>query len=253
MCDCNNEKSGKRVLLKISGEALSKGSDGTFNFEKVREICKIIKECRDEGFQISIVCGAGNIWRGRQAEKKMDRIRADHMGMFATIINSLCLCDFLEQEGVPAVVLSAIATEPEFVESYTKDKAVKYLSEGKVVVFGGGSSNPCFSTDTAAVLRAAEIEADIILFAKAVSYIYNRDPKGRESGEDLYKYEYLSYNEILEKGISAIDITATAFALANDLKITVFGMNDPRNILRAMTGEVKGTIIHGGSSKILKE
>ncbi len=242
----------KRILLKISGEALAKGSNDTFNFDKVREICGIVKECRDLGYQISIVCGAGNIWRGRQAEKKMDRIRADHMGMLATLINSLCIRDFLEQAGAPAVVLSAVAMEPEFVEAYTKEKAIRYLEEGKVVVFGGGSSNPCFSTDTAAVLRAAEIEADTILFAKAVNYIYNRDPN-LVCDEPLYKYAYLSYGEILEKGLTAIDITATAFALANDLTITVFGMNDPRNIIKAATGEVQGTIIHGGNSVILPE
>ncbi|MGM9637389.1 MAG: uridine monophosphate kinase [Eubacteriales bacterium] len=244
---------GKRILLKISGEALSKGSDGTFNFDKVREISKVLKECRDLGYQISLVCGAGNIWRGRQAEKKMDRIRADHMGMLATLINALCLRDFLEQEGAPAVVLSAIAMEPEFVEAYTKEKAVRYLEEGKIVIFGGGSSNPCFSTDTAAVLRAAEIEADMILFAKAIDHIYNRDPNDKTSTEPLYKYEYLSYQEILEKGLTAIDITATAFALANNLTINVFGMNDPQSIRRAMAGEVRGTIVHGGESKIVEE
>lgn len=243
----------KRILLKISGEALSKGSDGTFHFDKVREIAKTLKECRDLGYQISLVCGAGNIWRGRQAEKKMDRIRADHMGMLATLINALCLRDFLEQEGAPAVVLSAIAMEPEFVEAYTKEKAVRYLEEGKIVIFGGGSSNPCFSTDTAAVLRAAEIEADKILFAKAIDYIYNRDPNDKTSTEPLYKYEYLSYQEILEKGLSAIDITATAFALANNLTIHVFGMNDPQSIKRAMAGEVRGTVVHGGESKIAAE
>lgn len=243
----------KRILLKISGEALAKGSKDTFNFDKVREICEVIAECSDLGFQISIVCGAGNIWRGRQAEKKMDRIRADHMGMLATLINALCLRDFLEQAGKPAVVLSAVAMEPEFVEAYTKEKALRYLGEGKIVVFGGGSSNPCFSTDTAAVLRAAEIEADKILFAKAVNYIYNRDPNDRSSSEPLYKYEYLSYREILEKRLSAIDLTATAFALDNNLTITVFGMDDPRNIVKAALGEVGGTIIHGGESKILSE
>lgn len=243
----------KRVLLKISGEALSKGADGAYNFDKLRELCSIIKECRDDGYQISIVCGAGNIWRGRQAEKKMDHVRADHMGMLATMINSLCISDFLEQAGVPSIVLSAVATEPSFAPAYTKERAIAELDAGKVVVFGGGSSNPFFSTDTAAVLRAAEIDADLILFAKAVNYIYNRDPNDKESTEELYKYEYLSYNEILSKGLTAIDITATAFALANELEIIVFGMNDPRNIIYAMRGEVKGTVIGGGESRIIRE
>lgn len=244
---------GKRVLLKISGEALSKGAAGSFNYEKVRELCDVLKESAELGFQVSVVCGAGNIWRGRQAEKKMDRVTADRMGMLATLINSLCIRDFLEQIGQPAVVLSAIATQPEFAEAYTKEKAIDYIEKGYVVIFGGGSSNPCFSTDTAAVLRATEIEADIILFAKAVNYIYNRDPNDKESKEELYKYEYLGYDEILAKGLSAIDITATAFALANDLKITVFGMNDPKNIIHAMTGKVGGTIIYGGETKILRD
>lgn len=243
---------GKRILLKISGEALAKGSNDTFNFDKVREICGVIAKCREAGFQVSVLCGAGNIWRGRQAEKRMDRVRADHMGMLATLINALCIRDFLEQAGAPAVVLSAVAMEPEFVEAYTKEKAVRYLDEGRVVVFGGGSSNPCFSTDTAAVLRAAEIEADTILFAKAVSYIYNRDPNV-QSDEPLYKYAYLSYQDILSKGLTAIDLTATAFALENRLTITVFGMDDPENILRAAKGEVQGTVIGGGESVILPE
>lgn len=242
----------KRVLLKISGEALSDGK-GSYNFDKVRQFCSIVKEAHEDGYRISIVCGAGNIWRGRQAEKKMDHVTADHMGMLATMINSLCISDFLRQAGVPSIALSAVETAPEFAPAYTKERAVSELEAGKVVVFGGGSSNPFFSTDTAAVLRAAEIEADMILFAKAINYIYNRDPNDKESTEELYKYEYLSYNEILSKGLTAIDITATAFALANGLEITVFGMDDPRNIIYAMRGEVKGTVIGGGESKIIRE
>lgn len=246
-------KQPKRILLKLSGEALSKGSDFTFNFEKVKEVCAIITECVQMGVQVAVVCGAGNIWRGRQAEKKMDRIHADHMGMIATCINALCLADFLKQAGTEAAVLSAIAMEPEFVESYTKDKAIAYLESGKVVVFAGGSGNPCFSTDTAAVLRAVEIEADRVLFAKAVSHIYNRDPRDTGSNEPLFKYEYLSFKDILAQDLTAIDTTATAFCLANDLPIYVFGMDDPRNIIRAAAGEVTGTIVYGGKSKILDE
>lgn len=247
------KKQPKRILLKLSGEALAQGSDFTFNFEKVKEISAIITECVQNGAQVAVVCGAGNIWRGRQAESKMDRIHADHMGMIATCINALCLADFLKQAGTDAKVLSAIAMEPEFVESYTKDKAIAYLEEGKVVVFAGGSGNPCFSTDTAAVLRAVEIEADRVLFAKAVSHIYNRDPRDTGSNEPLFKYEYLSFKDILAMDLTAIDTTATAFCLANDLPIYVFGMDDPRNIIRAASGEVTGTIVYGGKSKILDE
>ena len=241
-----------RVLLKISGEALSKGADGSYNFDKVREVCKAIAECHRKGYQMSVLCGAGNIWRGRQAEKKMDRVDADRMGMLATVINSICIKDFLRQEGVNAVVLSAVATSPEFTESYTKDKAIDYLNKGYVVVLGGGSSNPFFSTDTAAVLRAAEIDADKILFAKAVNFIYNRDPSAK-SDEPLYKYEYLSYQEILEKSLKAIDLTATAFALENNLVINCFGLSEAHNIVEAVEGKVKGTIVYGGKSKILAE
>lgn len=246
-------KQPKRILLKISGEALAKDSDFTFNFDKVREICDVISRCVQNGVQVAVVCGAGNIWRGRQAEKKMDRVRADHMGMLATCVNALCITDFLQQAGTPAVTLSAVSMEPAFVEGYTKEKAVRYLEEGKVVVFAGGTGNPCFSTDTAAVLRAAEIEADRILFAKAISHIYNRDPKDTGSNEPLYKYEYLSFKDILKYGLTAIDITATAFCMANDLPIYVFGMDDPENILRAAAGEVVGTIVYGGKSVILEE
>lgn len=243
----------KRILLKISGEALAKGSDFTFNFDKVREICDVISRCAQSGVQVAVVCGAGNIWRGRQAERAMDRVRADHMGMLATCINALCIVDFLKQAGTPAVALSAVSMEPAFVESYTKDKAVAYLESGTVVVFAGGSGNPCFSTDTAAVLRAAEIEADRILFAKAVSHIYNRDPRDTASTLPLFKYEYLSFKDILAQDLTAIDTTATAFCLANDLPIYVFGLDDPENILRAASGEVVGTIVYGGESKVLEE
>ena len=241
-----------RILLKISGEALSKGADGSFNFDKVREVCRAIAVCARKGYRIAIVCGAGNIWRGRQAEKKMDRVEADRMGMLATLINSICIKDFLIQEGVPAVVLSAVYTEPQFAEGYTKEKAIKYMDEGKVVVLGGGSSSPFFSTDTAAVLRAAEIEADRILFAKAVNFIYNRDPS-KKSDEPLYKYAYLSYHDILEKGLKAIDLTATAFALENGLVINCFGLSDAENIVDAVEGNVEGTVVYGGESKIIEE
>lgn len=249
----NINKQPKRILLKISGEALAKGSDFTFNFDKVREICDVISRCAKTGVQVAVVCGAGNIWRGRQAEKKMDRVRADYMGMFATCINALCIVDFLNQVDTPAVALSAVASQPEYIEGYTKEKAVRYLEEGKVVVFAGGTGNPCFSTDTGAVLRAVEIEADRVLFAKAVSHIYNRDPRDESSTLPLYKYEYLSFKDILAQDLTAIDTTATAFCLANDLPIYVFGLDDPENILRAAAGEVVGTIVYGGQSKILEE
>ena len=244
-----NSKSGKRILLKISGEALSKGADGTYNFDIVRSFANAVKKCTESGFEVAIVSGAGNIWRGRQGTD-MDPSRADHMGMIATVINSLAIADFLEQVGVPACVMSAFPVGS-FCEVYSKDAAVRALESGKVVLIAGGSGNPFFSTDTAAVLRSAEIGADMTLFAKNVSYIYNRDPS-KESDEPLYKYKYLSFTDVLDKKLTAIDITATAFCLANDITIHVFGINDMDNIVRTANGEELGTVVYGGETVILE-
>jgi len=238
----------KRILLKISGEALSKGANGTFNFDIVREFANAVKDCVECGAEVAIVSGAGNIWRGRQGTG-MDASRADHMGMISTVINSLAICDFLEQAGVPAVVMSAMKVGT-FCEEYSKFAAVKALEEGKVVIIAGGSGNPFFSTDTAAVLRAAEIDADMVLFAKNVSYIYNRDPN-KVSDEPLYKYKKLSFSDILAKKLTAIDITATAFCMANDITIHVFGITDMGNILRTVKGEEIGTVVNGKETVIM--
>jgi len=243
-----NNETEKRMLLKISGEALAKGSDGTFNFEILREFAETVKKCRALGWQVAIVSGAGNIWRGRQGYK-MDASRADQMGMTATVVNSLAICDFLEQAGVPAEVMCAFAVGG-FVKCYNKFDAERALDSGKVVVISGGTGNPYFSTDTAAVLRAAELDVDMVLFAKNVSYIYNRDPNA-ESDEPLYKYKYLSFGDILEKKLTAIDITATAFCLANDMTIHVFGINDMENIVKTVCGEETGTVVYGKETVIL--
>lgn len=240
-------ESKKRILLKISGEALSKGSDGTYNFDLLKKFAQTVKKCVDDGFQIGIVSGAGNIWRGRQGSA-MDSTRADHMGMIATVVNSLAICDFLEQEGVRSTVFSAVPMGG-FCRTFSKVEVLKAFDDGEVAIFAGGSGNPFFSTDTAAVLRAAEIEADMVLFAKNVSYIYNRDPN-KESDEPLYKYKYLSFSEVLSKKLTAIDITATAFCMANNITIHVFGLDDMDNILRTARGEEMGTVVHSGETVI---
>lgn len=237
----------KRILLKISGEALSKGAKGTLNFDLLAQFAETVKKCVEKDMEVGIVSGAGNIWRGRQG-RAMDSTRADHMGMIATVINSLAICDFLEQAGVKAVVLSAIPMDG-YCKTFSKAEALRAFDEGYVVIFAGGSGNPFFSTDTAAVLRAAEIEADMVLFAKNVSYIYNRDPN-LESDEPLYKYKYLSFSDVLAKKLSAIDITATAFCMANGITIHVFGLDDMNNIVRTAEGEELGTVVHGGETVI---
>ncbi len=234
----------KRILLKLSGEALSDAPRGILNFEKIEEICKVIKECLDIGVQVSIVVGGGNIWRGRQGGK-MDRTRADHMGMLATTINSLAIQDVLEQLDVETRVLTAIEMK-QFAEPYIRNKAISHLEKGRVVIFGCGIGSPFFSTDTAAALRAAEIGADIMLFAKNIDGVYTADPKKDPEAKKLDSIEYM---EILSKHLTVIDTTATSFSMDNDIPILLFGLDDPRNIIRAVMGEEIGTIVSGAKSE----
>lgn len=232
----------KRILLKLSGEALSDAPRGILNFEKIEEICKVIKECVNAGVQVAIVVGGGNIWRGRQGGK-MDKTRADHMGMLATTINSLALQDVLEQLDVPTRVLTAIEMK-QFAEPYIRNKAISHLSKGRVVIFGCGIGSPFFSTDTAAALRAAEIGAEIMLFAKNIDGVYTADPKTHPEAKKLDSIEYM---EILSKHLTVIDTTATSFSMDNDIPILLFGLDDPHNIFRAVMGEEIGTIVNGGN------
>ena len=232
----------KRILLKLSGEALSDAPRGILNFEKIEEICKVIKECVNAGVEVAIVVGGGNIWRGRQGGK-MDKTRADHMGMLATTINSLALQDVLEQLDVPTRVLTAIEMK-QFAEPYIRNKAISHLSKGRVVIFGCGIGSPFFSTDTAAALRAAEIGAEIMLFAKNIDGVYTADPKTHPEAKKLDSIEYM---EILSKHLTVIDTTATSFSMDNDIPILLFGLNDPHNIYRAVMGEEIGTIVNGGN------
>ncbi|MBQ4298053.1 MAG: UMP kinase [Clostridia bacterium] len=228
----------KRILLKLSGEALSAGENGILDFSFIERIAQVVKKCRDAGVQVAIIVGAGNIWRGRQG-KNMDSTRADHMGMLATTINALAIQDVFEQAGLDTRVMTAI-NMAEFAEPYIRNKAISHLSKGRVVIFGCGLGLPFFSTDTAAVLRAAEIKADIVLLAKNVDGIYSADPK---KNPEATRFESLDYKEIIRRGLTAIDSTATTFCMDNHIPILVFGLDDPDNIYRAVKGEALGTIV----------
>ncbi|MGM9663797.1 MAG: UMP kinase [Eubacteriales bacterium] len=233
----------KRVLVKLSGEALSAGSDGIFNYDFIDEVCRVIKKCVDIGTQVSIVVGAGNIWRGRQGVN-MDRTRADHMGMLATVINCLALQDALEKLGVDTRVMTAVEMQ-RFAEPYIRNKAVSHLNKGRVVIFGCGIGSPFFSTDTAAVLRAAEINADIVLLAKNVDGVYTADPKLDPTAKKLSNIDYI---DILKEGLRALDFTATSFSMENHIPILLFGLDNPENIYKAVCGEKIGTIVGGNKS-----
>ncbi len=229
----------KRVLLKLSGEAMAGDAKMGLDFDTVLRVCTAVKECVDAGAEIAIVVGGGNFWRGRSSGK-MDRTRADHMGMLATAINSLALCDALEQLGCEVRVQTAIAME-EIAEPYIRNRAVRHLEKGRVVVFGCGTGNPFFSTDTAAALRAAEIEADIILKASMVDGVYDSDPK---KNPDAVRFEELSFTDVLNKELKVMDATAASLCRDNHLPILVFNLEDPQNIVRAIAGEPIGTIVH---------
>ncbi len=228
----------KRVLLKLSGEALARDSEGIYNHGFIDEIAKVVKKCSDIGVEIGVVVGAGNIWRGRQGVN-MDRVRADHMGMLATVINSLALQDAFERAGVSTRVMTAIEMNA-MAEPYIRNRAVRHLEKGRVTIFGCGLGSPYFSTDTAAVLRAAEIGADVVLLAKNIDGVYTADPKKDATAT---KISEITYQEILSRGLAAMDSTATSFCMDNNIPILVFGLDDPDNIYRAVMGEEIGTIV----------
>ena len=229
----------KRVLLKLSGEALAAGGDGILNFDFIASIAEVLKKCVAQKVQIGIIVGAGNIWRGRQGGS-MDRVRADSMGMLATTINALALQDTFIQAGLDAKVMTAVPMQT-FADQYVTRDAVKALEEGKIVIFGCGLGSPYFSTDTAAALRAAEIGADAVLMAKNIDGIYSADPK---VDPNAIRYDELTYKEILDKELKALDLTATTFCMENDIKAYAFELKDPMNIYRAVMGEKIGTEIH---------
>ncbi|MBQ7032224.1 MAG: UMP kinase [Clostridia bacterium] len=232
------EKQYKRVMLKISGEALAGENGFGLDFDTIGAISKTISRCTEEGFEIALVVGGGNFWRGRSG-KKMDRTRADHMGMFATVINAIALQDSLDALGVDTRVQTGIEMR-QIAEPYIRGRADRHLEKGRVVIFGCGTGNPYFSTDTAAALRAAEIGAEIILLAKKVDGVYDKDP---HLYPDAVKFDSLTYIDVLNRGLGVMDSTATSLCMDNKIPIRVFGLEDPDNILRAMRGENIGTIV----------
>lgn len=231
----------KRVLLKISGEALAGDKKFGLNFDDViGPVCAVIKKCVDIGVEIGIVVGGGNFWRGvKDGGGKMERTRADHMGMLATTINALALADALEQRGVDVRVQSAIAMN-EIAEPYIRNKATRHLEKGRVVVFACGTGNPYFSTDTAAVLRAAEINAEVILLAKNIDGVYDSDPAENPKAK---KYNSLSYMDVLNQGLKVMDTTATSLSMDNHIPIQVFALKNPENIYKVLIGEKIGTVV----------
>ena len=228
----------KRILLKLSGEALAGSLGHGIDFDTVMEICKPIKEAVELGAQVAIVVGGGNFWRGRSSGS-MDRTRADHMGMLATVINALGVADGLEQAGLDVRVQTAIAMQ-EVAEPYIRNRAVRHLEKGRVVVFGCGTGNPFFSTDTGAALRGAEIEADVILKATMVDGVYDSDPK---KNPEAKKYDTLSYMDVLSRNLGVMDMTAASFCKDRGIPFLVFSMEDPQNIVRAAKGEKVGTLV----------
>ncbi len=233
------ESKYKRVMLKISGEAMSGHKGFGLDTPTIDRIAEKIKEAVELGVEVSIVVGGGNFWRGRSGGN-MDRTRADHMGMLATVINSLALLDAIEQQGVPARVQTAIEMR-QIAEPYIRSKAVRHLEKGRVVIFACGSGNPFFSTDTAAALRAAEMNADIILLAKAVDGVYDSDP---HTNPDAQKFDSLRYIDVISKGLGVMDSTATTLCMDNNIPILVFGLDDPENIIRGLKGEKIGTLVY---------
>ncbi|EGT0012527.1 UMP kinase [Clostridium perfringens] len=228
----------KRVMLKLSGEALAGENGFGIDFNIAMNIAKAVKELVDMGIEVGAVVGGGNIWRGRSGEG-MDRTTADYMGMLATSINALALQDSLESLGVDTRVQTAIEMK-EIAEPYIRRRAMRHLEKGRVVIFGAGTGNPYFSTDTAAALRAAEIEADVILLAKKVDGVYDKDP---HKYDDAKKYDKLSYIEVLEQGLQVMDSTATSLCMDNNIPILVFALDNPENIKRVVLGENIGTIV----------
>lgn len=229
----------KRVLLKLSGEALAGDDKSGLNFEVLNSICAVIKKCVDAKVELGIVVGGGNFWRGVKDGGNLERSRADHMGMMATVMNALALADVLEQFGVSVRVQTALEIRA-VAEPYIRLKSIKHLERGRVVIFGCGTGCPYFSTDTAAVLRAAEIDADVILLAKNVDGVYNADPN---KVPEAIKYDTITYDEVLAQHLSVMDSTATSLSMDNDIPVILFALKDPENIYKVIMGEKVGTIV----------
>jgi len=230
----------KRVLLKLSGEVLAGDASFGIDSEKVKSLAREVADVAAAGIEIAVVVGGGNIFRGAAAAaQKMDRVTADHMGMLATVINALALSDALEQAGVSTRVMSAIEMR-QVAEPYIRRRAMRHLEKGRIVIFAGGTSNPYFSTDTAATLRALEIKADIIAKATRVDGVYDKDPL---QFPDAVKYDRITYLEVLAQGLRVMDASAVAMCRDNQLPILVFNLNTRGNIMRMSMGEPIGTVI----------
>ena len=230
----------KRVLIKISGEALAGEKKSGLDFSVIGAVCEAVKKCLALGVEVGIVIGGGNFWRGvKDGSGKIERTRADHMGMLATVMNCLAMADVMEQHGIDVRVQTAIEMRA-IAEPYIRLRAMRHLSKGRVVLFGGGTGNPYFSTDTAAVLRAAEIEADAILLAKNIDGVYSADPR---VDHDAVKYDAITYDEVLAQHLAVMDTTATSLSMDNSIPVIVFELKDPENIVRAVLGEKVGTVV----------
>lgn len=228
----------KRIILKISGEALAGSDKFGLNEEMLKKVALQVKEVHDMGVQVAVVVGGGNFWRGRTS-KSMDRATADYMGMLATVMNAMALQDAFEAEGLPTRVQTAIEMR-EVAEPYVRRKAISHLGHGKVVIFGAGTGNPFFSTDTTAALRAAEIDAEVILLAKKVDAVYSDDP---QINPNAVKYDALTHKEVLEQELGVMDSTAASLCMDNNIDVHVFGIAEEGNVMRAVCGEKIGTII----------
>lgn len=229
----------KKVLLKISGEALAGEKKTGLDEDMLQQVAEQVKAIKEMGVQVAVVVGGGNFWRGRTSQS-MDRATADYMGMLATVINSLALQDAFERNGIPARVQTAIEMR-EVAEPYIRRRAISEMNKGSVVIFGAGTGNPFFSTDTTAALRAAEIEADVILLAKKVDAVYDSDP---ETNPNAKKYDQLTHQEVLEKNLKVMDSTAASICRDNEIMIHVFGLSEPKNVIKAVCGEKIGTFIY---------
>ena len=235
-----SEPQYKRVLLKISGEALAGEASRGLDFGVIGQVCEVIRQCVKMGVQVGIVVGGGNFWRGvKDGGGRMERTRADHMGMLATTLNCLALADVLEQLDVEVRVQTAIEMRA-IAEPYIRSRAIRHLEKGRVVIFGCGTGNPFFSTDTAAVLRAAEIGADVILLAKNIDGVYSADPN---KDPKAVKYDSISYDDVLAQHLHVMHSTATSLSMNNKIPVILFALKDPENILRVLRGEKIGTIV----------
>lgn len=232
----------KRVLLKISGEALAGDDKRGLNFDTLEQVAKAIKECSEMGVQIGIVVGGGNFWRGvKDGGGRMERTRADHMGMLATTINALAMADVLENNGVDVRVQTAIDMT-KIAEPYIRLRAIRHLEKGRVVIFACGTGNPFFSTDTAAALRAAEIEAEAILLAKNIDGVYDSDP---HVNKEAKRFDAITYKEVLNRGLAVMDSTATSLSMDNHIPVLVFAIKEPENIKKVLLGQHIGTVVEG--------